>query len=112
MHTVAVRMSECVLTNEMLRYFNQSEISSDKVQILKQWTLISNMRVCPRTIKGRQMEIGLRGCKVCSQILLTEFQSKRRLTWAREHSLWIIKDWNKVIFSDEIQIFFFFWYTK
>ncbi|GFT19060.1 transposable element Tcb1 transposase [Trichonephila clavipes] len=35
--------------------------------------------------------------------LLTKFQRKRRLTWAREHSLWTIKDWEKVIFSDESQ---------
>ncbi|GFU77698.1 transposable element Tcb1 transposase [Trichonephila clavipes] len=27
----------------------------------------------------------------------------RRLTWAREHSLWTVKDWEKVIFSDESQ---------
>ncbi|GFX97465.1 hypothetical protein TNCV_2840251 [Trichonephila clavipes] len=36
-------------------------------------------------------------------VLLTEFQRKRRLTWAREHSLWTIKYWEKVIFSDESQ---------
>ncbi|GFS98451.1 uncharacterized protein TNCV_3478451 [Trichonephila clavipes] len=35
--------------------------------------------------------------------LLTEFQRKRRLTWTREHSLLSIKDWEKVIFSDESQ---------
>ncbi|GFW93682.1 DUF5641 domain-containing protein [Trichonephila clavipes] len=35
--------------------------------------------------------------------LLTEFQRKRRLKWAREHSLRTIKDWEKVIFSDESQ---------
>ncbi|GFX82458.1 transposable element Tcb1 transposase [Trichonephila clavipes] len=28
---------------------------------------------------------------------------ERRLTWAREHSLWTIKDWEKVIFSDKSQ---------
>ncbi|GFU63733.1 hypothetical protein TNCV_1878681 [Trichonephila clavipes] len=32
-----------------------------------------------------------------------EFQRKRRLTWVREHSLWTIKDWRKVLFSDESQ---------
>ncbi|GFT75155.1 transposable element Tcb1 transposase [Trichonephila clavipes] len=39
----------------------------------------------------------------CPKPLLTEFQRKRRLTWAREHSLWTIKDWEKVIFSGESQ---------
>ncbi|GFV15395.1 hypothetical protein TNCV_4834221 [Trichonephila clavipes] len=65
-------------------------------QILKQWTVTSNVSVCQRTIRGRLLEIGLRGCKVRPKPLLTEFQRKRRLTWAKEHSLWTIKDWEKV----------------
>ncbi|GFX26785.1 hypothetical protein TNCV_1839581 [Trichonephila clavipes] len=72
-------------------------------QILKRWTLTSNVSVCPRTVRGRLLEIGLRGCKACPKPLRTEFQRKRRLTWAREHSLWTIKDWEKVIFGDESQ---------
>ncbi|GFX80794.1 HTH_Tnp_Tc3_2 domain-containing protein [Trichonephila clavipes] len=64
-------------------------------QILKQWTLTSNVSVYPRTVRGRLLEIGLRGCKARPKPLLTEFQRKRRLTWAREHSLWTIKDWEK-----------------
>ncbi|GFY00901.1 transposable element Tc1 transposase [Trichonephila clavipes] len=56
-----------------------------------------------RTVKGRLQEIGLRGCKARPKPLLTEFQRKKQLTWAREHSLWTIKDWKKVIFSDESQ---------
>ncbi|GFT95123.1 transposable element Tcb1 transposase [Trichonephila clavipes] len=64
-------------------------------QILKQWTLTSNVSVCPRTVRGRLLEIGLRGCKARPKSLLTEFQRKRRLTWAREHSLWTIKYWEK-----------------
>ncbi|GFX94510.1 hypothetical protein TNCV_3087391 [Trichonephila clavipes] len=72
-------------------------------QILKQWTLTSNVSVCPRTVRRRLREIGLRGCKARPKPLLTDFQRKRRLTWAREHSLWTIKDWEKVIFSDESQ---------
>ncbi|GFV89474.1 hypothetical protein TNCV_4152891 [Trichonephila clavipes] len=56
-------------------------------QILKQWTLTSNVSVCPRIVRGRLLEIGLRGCKARPKPLLIEFQRKRRLTWAREHSL-------------------------
>ncbi|GFU40215.1 transposable element Tc1 transposase [Trichonephila clavipes] len=72
-------------------------------QILKQWTLTSNVSVCPRTVKRRLLEIGLRGCKARPKPLLTEFQRKRQLTWARGHSLWTIKDLEKVLFSDESQ---------
>ncbi|GFS72463.1 uncharacterized protein TNCV_2116131 [Trichonephila clavipes] len=50
-----------------------------------------------RTVRGRLLEIGLRGCKARPKPLLTEFQRKRRLTWAREHSLWTIKDWEKCL---------------
>ncbi|GFW11458.1 uncharacterized protein TNCV_3809771 [Trichonephila clavipes] len=56
-----------------------------------------------RTVRGRLLGIGLRGCKARPKPLLTEFQRKRRLTWATEHSLWTIKYWKKVIFSDESQ---------
>ncbi|GFS76568.1 uncharacterized protein TNCV_1621691 [Trichonephila clavipes] len=45
-------------------------------QILKQWTLTSNVSVCPRTVRGRLLEIGLRGCKARPKPLLTEFQRK------------------------------------
>ncbi|GFX88956.1 transposable element Tcb1 transposase [Trichonephila clavipes] len=85
-------------------YCTEYSLSNRKLnssQILKQWTLTSNVRVCPRTVRGRLLEIGLRGCKARPKPLLTEFQRKRRLTWAREHSLWTIKDWEKVIFRDE-----------
>ncbi|GFU51155.1 hypothetical protein TNCV_966461 [Trichonephila clavipes] len=58
-------------------------------------THTSNVSVCPRTVRGRMLQIALRGCKACPKPLLTEFQRKRRLTWEREHSLWIIKDWEK-----------------
>ncbi|GFU61519.1 transposable element Tcb1 transposase [Trichonephila clavipes] len=83
-----------------------SEIPDTKLnssQILKQWTLTSNVSVCPRTVRGRLLEIGLRGCKARPKPLLTQFQRKRRLTWAMKHSLWTIKDWEKVIFSGESQ---------
>ncbi|GFV73058.1 transposable element Tcb1 transposase [Trichonephila clavipes] len=75
----------------------------NSTQILKQWTLTSSVSVCPRTVRGRLLEIRLRGCKARLKPLLTEFQRKRRLTWEREHSLWTIKDWKKVILSDEGQ---------
>ncbi|GFW44581.1 hypothetical protein TNCV_4481271 [Trichonephila clavipes] len=63
------------------------------------------MSASPRTVRGRLLKIGLRGCKASPKPLLTEFQRKRRLTWAREHSLRTIKDWEKV--SDERQFCIF-----
>ncbi|GFX65153.1 hypothetical protein TNCV_4820441 [Trichonephila clavipes] len=45
-------------------------------QIMKQWTLTSNVSVCPRTIRGRLLEIGLRGCKARPKLLLTNFNAR------------------------------------
>ncbi|GFW34637.1 uncharacterized protein TNCV_952651 [Trichonephila clavipes] len=93
----------------ILSEFNVSYIETSPTrklnssQILKQWTLTSNVSVCPRTVRGRLPEIGLRDYKARPKPLLTDFQRKRRLTRAREHSLWTIKFWEKVIFSDESQ---------
>ncbi|GFU92677.1 transposable element Tcb1 transposase [Trichonephila clavipes] len=89
--------------DRLLHGLSLSNRKLNSSQILKQWTLTSNMSVFPRTVRGRLLEIGLRGCKARPKTLLNEFQRKRRLTWAREHSLWTIKDWEKVIFSDESQ---------
>ncbi|GFX07413.1 transposable element Tc1 transposase [Trichonephila clavipes] len=89
--------------DRLLHSISLSNRKLNSSQILKQWTLTSNVSVCPRTVRGRLLEIGLRGCKARPKPLLTEFQRKRRLTWAREHSLWTIKDWEKLIFSDESQ---------
>ncbi|GFV06757.1 transposase [Trichonephila clavipes] len=87
----------------LLHRISLSNRKLNSTQILKQWTLTSNVSVCPRTVRGRLLEIGLRGCKARPKPLLTEFQRKKRLKWAREHSLWTSKDWEKVIFSDESQ---------
>ncbi|GFY07122.1 uncharacterized protein TNCV_4903641 [Trichonephila clavipes] len=75
---------------------------STVVRTLKRFSE-TNFIVDRGTVRGRLPEIGLRGCKARPKPLLTEFQRKRRLTWTREHSLWTIKDWDKVIFSDESQ---------
>ncbi|GFX00548.1 transposable element Tcb1 transposase [Trichonephila clavipes] len=88
------------------RLLHRISLSNKKLnssQILKQWTLTSNVSVCPKTVRGRLPEIGLRGCKARPKPLLTEYQRKRRSTWPREHSLWTVKDWERVIFSDESQ---------
>ncbi|GFX12869.1 transposable element Tcb1 transposase [Trichonephila clavipes] len=89
----------------LLHRISLSNRKLNSSQILKQWTLISNVSVCPRTVRERLQENGLRGCKARPKPLLTKFQRKRRLTWARKHLLWTIKDWEKVIFSDESQFF-------
>ncbi|GFU81870.1 hypothetical protein TNCV_2536791 [Trichonephila clavipes] len=49
----SLREDRLLLSNRKLNYS----------QILKQWTLTSNVSVCPRTVRGRLLGIGLRGCK-------------------------------------------------
>ncbi|GFT18213.1 transposable element Tcb1 transposase [Trichonephila clavipes] len=86
--------------DRLLHRISLSNRKLNSSQILKQWTLTSNVSMCPRTVRGRLLEIELRGCKARPKPLLTEFQRKRRLTWAREHSLWTIKDWEKPSVSE------------
>ncbi|GFT33916.1 HTH_Tnp_Tc3_2 domain-containing protein [Trichonephila clavipes] len=70
--------------DRLLHRISLSNRKLNSSQILKQWTLASNVSMCPRTVRGRLLEIGLRGCKARPKPLLTEFQCKRRLTWARD----------------------------
>ncbi|GFT87102.1 transposable element Tcb1 transposase [Trichonephila clavipes] len=60
----------------LLHRISLSNRKLNSSQILKQWTLTSNVSVCPRTVRGRLLEIGLRGCKARPKPLLTEFQCK------------------------------------
>ncbi|GFV97516.1 HTH_Tnp_Tc3_2 domain-containing protein [Trichonephila clavipes] len=63
--------------DRLLHRISLSNRKLNSSQILKQWTLTPNVRVSPRTVRGRLLEIGLRGCKACPKPLLTEFQRKR-----------------------------------
>ena len=50
------------------RLLHRISLSNRKLnsrQILKQWTLRLNVSVCPRAVKGRLLETGLRGYKGC-----------------------------------------------
>ncbi|GFT30942.1 transposable element Tcb1 transposase [Trichonephila clavipes] len=62
--------------DRLLHRISLSNRKLNSLQILKQWTLTSNVSVCPRTVRGRLLEIGLRGCKARPKPLLTEFQCK------------------------------------
>ncbi|GFW99031.1 uncharacterized protein TNCV_1782501 [Trichonephila clavipes] len=67
--------------DKLLHRISLSNRKLNSSQILKQSTLTSNVSVCPRTVRERLLEIGLRGCNACPKPLLTEFQRKRRLMW-------------------------------
>ncbi|GFT01760.1 transposable element Tcb1 transposase [Trichonephila clavipes] len=62
--------------DRLLHRISLSNRKLNSSQILKQWTLTSDVSVCPRTVRGRLLEIGLRGCKAPPKPLLTEFQRK------------------------------------
>lgn len=56
------------------------------------------------TIKRRLAEGGRFARKPVHKPLLTMKAKKLRLQWARQHRHWTVRDWEKVIFSDETSV--------
>lgn len=69
-------------------------------QLLAAW----GGHVCPKTVRNRLLEFGLRARRPRRKPLLTLGMRKKRMEWAREHLPWTTDDWKKVLFSDETKI--------
>lgn len=53
------------------------------------------------TIRRAFRKVGFRRCIACSKPLVLWINRRKRFKWAREYLHWIIKNWMRVIFSDE-----------
>ena len=53
------------------------------------------------TIRRVLRKSGIRRCVACPKPLVSWINRRKRLKWAREHLHWKLKDWLRVIFSDE-----------
>lgn len=68
----------------------------------------SNMTVpCKETVRLRLKEMGFSSKRPAKKPLLTKKMQKTRLKWAKDHRLWTVTDWNRVIFSDESKFMLF-----
>lgn len=70
-------------------------------ELLSSWKKHADIDVCPSTVRARLHSVGLKGRRARKKPLLTDFQRKRRLAWAKQHISWTPEQWNRVIFSDE-----------
>ena len=58
-----------------------------------------------RTIQYRlQIDTGLRVYRPAKKPRLSEKNKKDRLAFARAHASWIVDDWVKCLFSDELTV--------
>lgn len=72
--------------------------------LLVEWNSKAGLQensVSTRTVRRRLHSVGLKGRRARKKPLLTNFQRRRRLDWAKEHRFWTVEQWRKVIFSDE-----------
>lgn len=69
--------------------------------LLREWSDECQVNVSSSTVRRRCLQFGLRGCKARNKPLMTDVQRRNRIDWARKHSSWSCKQWEKVLFSDE-----------
>lgn len=53
------------------------------------------------TIRIVLRKVGFRRCVACPKPLISWINRRERLKWAREHLRWKLKNWMRIIFSDE-----------
>lgn len=68
----------------------------------------SGIMVSKFTIRRHLATFGLRSRVPRKKPLLNVEQRKKRLTWALEHRMWTVEDWNRVLWSDETRISLFY----
>ena len=65
----------------------------------------ADVDVCDRTVRNRHREMGFSYRKNKKKLALKAAQKKKCLQWATNKCTWTVNDWEKLIFSDESQIF-------
>src|SRR5579862_6175401 len=63
-----------------------------------------NLPIGRTTLITALHELGYRRCVACHRCLLKEIDYKRRLIFARKYRHFTVKDWKRVIFTDEMSI--------
>jgi transposase len=70
-------------------------------QIQALWEKKAKKRASICTIRRALKDARLRSCVTRRKPLLTDVHMANRLAWAREHQHWTVKQWRRVLWSDE-----------
>uniref|UniRef100_A0AAZ3SBX0 Transposase Tc1-like domain-containing protein n=1 Tax=Oncorhynchus tshawytscha TaxID=74940 RepID=A0AAZ3SBX0_ONCTS len=62
-----------------------------------------NPSISAQTVRNRLREAGQRACRPVVRQVLTRHHRQQRHLWAQAHCRWTRQDWQKVLFTDELQ---------
>src|SRR5205085_8630152 len=65
---------------------------------------VLNLSIGRTTLITTLQELGYRRCVARRRCLLKEIDYKHRLTFARKYRHFIVKDWKRILFTDEMSI--------
>ena len=65
------------------------------------WTACTKQPISAITIRCNLKKVGLTACVPRRKPAMTEKHCQARLEWACKHESWMVRQWRKVLFSDE-----------
>jgi len=71
------------------------------------WGKKFNQEVSTPTIRRELQIVGLKNCTARQKPFISPTNMMKRLAWAQAHQHWKVKDWEKVLWSDESTFFQF-----
>jgi hypothetical protein len=71
------------------------------VDIQRELHTYCNINISTMTVRRRLMQGGLFGRVARKKPLISERNRRRRLAWARQRRHWTVKEWEKVLWTDE-----------
>ena len=81
-----------------------SGIISNAVEATKMLQTDLNINVCAQTTRRALQKAGFQAKVKPKKPALSNDNIKKRLNWAYKHRHWTVKDWEKVIWSDETRV--------
>lgn len=87
--------------DRVLRRLSMTNRRLTSTALRSEWVTHTRVEVSARTVRRRLFNMGLKAYRPRKKPLLTVAMRKNRLAWSKEHAVWTLDDWKKVIFSDE-----------
>ena len=96
----------CVTTPAQDWYIRTSHLR-DRYRMTTRTALVTpgthNPSISAQTIRNRLREAGLRTCRPVVRQVLTRHHRQQCRLWSQTHRCWTRQDWQKVLFTDELQ---------